>query len=79
MQVETDNADFEPVEHHDVSIEYYAPDVESTYVDDNVLTYDETIDAIEDTYTIDDVLTDEVPEIEQPALRRSTRNHQPGR
>ena len=46
---------------------------------DNVLTYDETVDAIEDTYTVNDVLADELPEIEQPALRRSARNHQPGR
>ena len=79
VQLETDDAEFEPIEHDDVAIEYDAPDVDSTYVDDNVLTYDETVDAIEDTYTVDDVLTDELPEIEQPALRRSARNHQPGR
>ena len=78
-QLDTDDADFEAVEHDDVAMEHDAPDVDSTYVDNNVLTYDETVDAIEDTYTIDDVLTDELPEIEQPALRRSARNHQPGR
>ena len=78
-QLDTDDADFEPVEHDDVAMEYDALDVDSTYVDENLRTYDETVDAIEDTYTIDDVLTDELPEIEQPALRRSARNHQPGR
>ena len=78
-QLDTDDADFEAVEHDDVAMEFDAPDVDSTYIDDNVLTYDETVDAIEDTYRIDDVLTDELPEIEQPALRRSARNHQPGR
>ena len=78
-QLDTDGTDIEPVGHNDVSIEYDVPDVESTHVDDNVLTYDETIDTMEDTYTVDDVLTDELPEIEQPALRRSARNHQPGR
>ena len=78
-KLDTDDADFEPVEHDDVAMEYDAPDVDSTYVDDNVLTYDETVDAIEDTYKTDEVLNDELPEIEQPALRRSARNHQPGR
>ena len=78
-QLETDDADIEPVGHDDVAVEYDAPDVESTYIDDNVLTYDETVDTIEDTYTVDDVLTDELSEIEQPTLRRSARNHQPGR
>ena len=83
VQLETDDADLEPVGHDDIAIEYDAPDVGSTYVNDNVLTYDEIIDAIKDGINdgvlTDGVLTDELPEIEQPALRRSARNHQPGR
>ena len=78
VQLETDDAEFEFVGHDDVAMEYDAPTVDSTYVDYKKLAYDETIDAIEDTYTIDDVLTDELPEIEQPALS-SARNHQPDR
>ena len=46
---------------------------------DDVLTSIEPADVTYDTYTDDVVLTDELPEIEQPVLRRSPRNHQPGK
>ena len=79
MQLETDDVNIESVEYDDTLIEYDTPAVESTYVDDDVLTSYEPVNVIDETYDIDDVHTDELPEIELPALRRSARNHQPGR
>ena len=79
VQLETDDVNIEYVEYDDTMIEYDTPEVESTYIEDDVLTPYVPDNVTDDTYTVDDVLTDELPEIEQPALRRSARNHQPGR
>ena len=79
MQVEYDDVNIESVEYDDTLTENVTHDIESTYIDDEVLTTYQPESIIDNTYTVDDVLTDELPEIEQPALRRSSRNHQPGR
>ena len=79
VQFKTDDVDIGPVVYDDTLIGYDTPEVESTYVVDEVVTPVEPTDVIDDTYAHDDVLTDELPEIEQPVLRRSARNHQPGR
>ena len=75
-QLDTDDVNIESVEYDDTAIEYDTPDVESTHINDDVLTCEQTDDIIPEGAS---VLQDKLPEIEQPALRRSARNHQPGR
>jgi hypothetical protein len=78
-QIETDDVDIEPVEYDDTLTDYVTPDVNDVYTEHEVLTPYQLPDVIDDTYAIDDVHTDALPEIEQPALRSSARNHQSGR
>ena len=79
VQLDTEDTNIESVEYDDTEIEYDTPDVDSTYVDDEVLTYERHSDVIDSTNIDNEVLKNELPDIEQPVLRRSPRNHQPGR
>lgn len=76
VELDTDDVNIESVEDDDTAIDYDTPDVESTHIYDDILTYEQTDDIIPEEAPI---LQDELPVIEQPALRRSARNHQPGR
>ena len=78
-QLETDDLNIETVEYDDTLTEYYTPNVDDVHNEHEVLTPYQLSDITDDTYAVDDVLTDALPEIEQPALRRSAKNHQPGR